>query len=51
MDYTPSQVRLYLEAISREEKRRQRDQLWLMRAARADDKGFKKAMEALEDYS
>ncbi|MFH1493731.1 MAG: hypothetical protein ABIG70_02920 [Pseudomonadota bacterium] len=48
MDYTPAQVRLYLDAAGRAEKRRQRDQLWLMRAARADDKGFKKAMEALE---
>ncbi|MDZ7655616.1 MAG: hypothetical protein U0997_06695 [Sulfurimicrobium sp.] len=48
MEYTPAQIRLYLEAISREEKRRQRDQLWLMRAARANDKGFKKALEALD---
>jgi len=49
VDYTPAQARLYIEAEGSAEKRRQRDTLWLLRASRADDKGFTKAMATLED--
>lgn len=44
-----AQARMYMEAIGRAEKRKRHDQLWLMRAARADEKDFNKALESLKD--
>ncbi|MDD5330209.1 MAG: hypothetical protein PHX38_09405 [Sulfuricella sp.] len=40
-------MRLYLDAIGRDEKRKQRNQLFLLRAAMADENGFKNALESL----
>ncbi len=47
VNYTPGQMRLYLDAIGRDEKRKQRNQLFLLRAAMADENGFKNALESL----
>lgn len=42
--YTLAQCQGYLDAIARDERRRQRDWLVILRAAQAEEKGFKQTM-------
>lgn len=46
-DYTLAQVRLYLGAIARARAGERREQLFLLRAAQADKKGFEKIWKEL----
>jgi len=48
MGYTLAQVRAYLGAIERAERRRLRGQLLVLRAAQADEARYRRLLGALE---
>lgn len=49
LGYTLAQLKDYSQAVVRQEKRRDHASLVLMRAAQAEEKGFKKVEKALRD--
>jgi hypothetical protein len=49
MGYTLAQFRAFTAAAANARRMERRDTLLLMRAAQADDKGFKKALKAWSD--